>query len=119
MIDTVTGYEERNLDRSMPNIEYEEENGPGVWILFKEMRIIISSWNYCRVKIRRVLIRIFCCCCSAPAEFWAAWSPGNIGRVSPAIVLPVQHTENTLQHELLLIHGALNRIKQKTLTFIP
>lgn len=43
MIDTVTGYEERDLDRSMPDIEYEEENGPGVWILFKEMRIIISS----------------------------------------------------------------------------
>lgn len=43
MIDTVTGYEERNLDTSMHDIEYEKENGPGVWILFKEMRIIISS----------------------------------------------------------------------------
>lgn len=57
MIDTVTGYEERNLDTSMHDIEYEKENGPGVWILFKEMRIIISAWKYCQVKIRIVFIR--------------------------------------------------------------
>lgn len=43
MIDTVTGYEERSLDASMHDTEYEREDGPGVWILFKEMRIILSA----------------------------------------------------------------------------
>lgn len=41
MIDIVIGYEERNFDISMYDIEYEKENGFGVWILFKKMRIII------------------------------------------------------------------------------
>lgn len=41
MIDIVIGYEERSLDVSMYDIEYEREDGFGVWILFKEMRIIL------------------------------------------------------------------------------
>lgn len=61
MIDTVTGSEERSLDPTMHDIEYEPENGPGVWILFKEMRIIISAGKYCQVKIRAVLIRAQYC----------------------------------------------------------
>lgn len=39
----MTGYEERNLDTSIHDIEYEKENGPGVWILFTEMRITTSA----------------------------------------------------------------------------
>lgn len=39
----MTGYEERSLDTSMHDIEYKREDRPGVWVLFKEMRILLSA----------------------------------------------------------------------------